>query len=277
MCISGCTTQESIYEDNANRSFLLYLDESGQQDEKVMHYQRLLSAGKINSYEEKQVKLKMQNVQSILQPIAVRNPYAEYLQIPKEVFKPRRTNAHYIAFIEAVTFYKQYQRPHKTDEATGEKYIESTLEDIEEANALMKEILLRKSDELSGACRTYFENLKKYLKSNGQKQFSNKEIRTVLKENQSNQKRWMLELKNYGYIRKSEGDQKKGFLYEVSSYEEYEELQGRIATVLDEILEGLRAVQQSKAVQTKNEPLNKLTVNKKTAKVQAVSENKETA
>ncbi len=277
VCISGCTTQESIYEDNANRSFLLYLDESGQQDEKVMHYQRLLSAGKINSYEEKQVKLKMQNVQSILQPIAVRNPYAEYLQIPKEVFKPRRTNAHYIAFIEAVTFYKQYQRPHKTDEATGEKYIESTLEDIEEANALMKEILLRKSDELSGACRTYFENLKKYLKSNGQKQFSNKEIRTVLKENQSNQKRWMLELKNYGYIRKSEGDQKKGFLYEVSSYEEYEELQGRIATVLDEILEGLRAVQQSKAVQTKNEPLNKLTVNKKTAKVQAVSENKETA
>jgi hypothetical protein len=277
VCISGCTTQESIYEDNANRSFLLYLDESEHQDEKVMQYQRLLSAGKINSYEEKQVKLKMQNVQSVLQPIAVRNPYAEYLQIPKEVFKPRRTNAHYIAFIEAITFYKQYQREVKTDEATGEQYIESTLEDIAEANSLMKEILLRKSDELNGACSAFFEKLKTYLRGQGQKRFSNKEIRAVLKENQSNQKRWMLELKNCGYIRKAEGDQKKGFLYEVSSYEEYEELQGRIATVLDEILERLKAVQQSKAVQSKNGPLNKLETSKKRAKVQAVSQNEETA
>ena len=39
--------------------------------------------------------------------------------IPKEVFKPRRTNAHYLAFIEAVTFYHQYQEKcHDTE--TGE-------------------------------------------------------------------------------------------------------------------------------------------------------------
>jgi predicted transcriptional regulator len=115
------------------------------------------------------------------------------------------------------------------------------------------------------------------LKGQGQKQFSNKEIRTALKENQSNQKRWMLELKNCGYIRKAEGDQKKGFLYEVSSYEEYEELQGRIAAVLDEILEQLKAVQQSGVVQSKNEPLNKLVASKKKAKEQAVSQNEDTA
>jgi hypothetical protein len=46
----------------------------------------------------------MQDCQRMLQPITVRNPYAEQLIIPKEVFKPRRTNAHYIAFIEAITF-----------------------------------------------------------------------------------------------------------------------------------------------------------------------------
>ncbi|CAF3226192.1 unnamed protein product [Rotaria socialis] len=46
VCVSGCTTKESIYEDNANRSFLIYLDESGEQDQKIMDYQRRASAGK---------------------------------------------------------------------------------------------------------------------------------------------------------------------------------------------------------------------------------------
>ena len=46
VCIAGCTTKESLYEDNANRCFLIYLDESSEQDERVMHYQRKISASK---------------------------------------------------------------------------------------------------------------------------------------------------------------------------------------------------------------------------------------
>ncbi|TAF98432.1 MAG: hypothetical protein EAZ44_11400, partial [Cytophagia bacterium] len=34
--VAGCTTREGIYEDNANRSFLVYLDESQAQDDKIM-------------------------------------------------------------------------------------------------------------------------------------------------------------------------------------------------------------------------------------------------
>jgi len=48
VCVAGCTTQESIYEDNSNRSFLLYIDESHEQDEKIMQYQRKASAGNVN-------------------------------------------------------------------------------------------------------------------------------------------------------------------------------------------------------------------------------------
>lgn len=44
VCIAGCTTKESLYEDNANRCFLIYLDESNEQDERIMNYQRKLSA-----------------------------------------------------------------------------------------------------------------------------------------------------------------------------------------------------------------------------------------
>lgn len=242
--IAGCTTQERIYEDNANRSFLIYVDESQEQDEKVMQYQRQLSAGKINREEEIKTRDLLQNVQRILQPVKVINPYAEFLRIPKEVFKPRRTNVHYIAFIEAITFYKQYQREHKTDQSTGEMYIETTLEDIAEANALMKYILLRKSDELSGACRAYFENLKAHLKAGSLEQFTNKEIRSALRLNHNTQKMFMSELQRYGYIQKAEGNKKKGFVYQVSSFDDYEFLQTRINTVLDETLESLTGQQE---------------------------------
>ena len=108
--VGGCTTKESLYEDNANRSFLIYIDESKEQDEKIMDYQRKLSAGKVDLSTQWTLIEQFQNMQRVLMPVQIRNPYAEKLKIPSEVFKPRRSNAHYLAFIEAVTFYHQYQR-----------------------------------------------------------------------------------------------------------------------------------------------------------------------
>ena len=40
ICVSGATTMESIYEDNANRSYLLHVDESPDHMGEVLHYQR---------------------------------------------------------------------------------------------------------------------------------------------------------------------------------------------------------------------------------------------
>lgn len=238
--IGGCTTSEHIYEDNANRSFLIYLDESEAQDERVMDYQRKLSAGKIDTTEQQKIQKLLQNVQRVLQPISVRNPYAEQLIIPKEVFKPRRTNAHYIAFIEAITFYKQYQRPQQVDKETGEVFIETTLEDIAEANELMKNILLKKADELGYATRKFFERTKAFLQGSKLKSFTNKQLREALKENPNTQKKYMAELLRYGHVQKKEGDNKKGFYYEVISYEEYKKLQQQIHNALDEVLARLK-------------------------------------
>ena len=266
--IGGCTTSEHIYEDNANRSFLIYLDESEAQDERVMDYQRKLSAGKIDTTEQQKIQRLLQHVQRVLQPISVRNPYAEQLVIPKEVFKPRRTNAHYIAFIEAITFYKQYQRPHQVDKETGEIFIETTLEDIAEANELMKNILLKKADELGYATRKYFEQLKNYLQENKQKTFVNSSIRKVFREHPSKQKRFMIELQQYGLIRRIDGDKKKGFVYEVASQEEYSKLQHSINTALDEVLQRLQDGSSSQVVQQDSKPLKSATTKRKAAVVQ---------
>ena len=238
--VAGCTTKEHIYEDNANRSFLIYLDESVEQDDRIMVYQRVVSAGKIDEVAEKKAADLLCNAQRLLEPIKIINPFAELLKIPKEVFKPRRTNNHYLQFIEAVTFYHQWQREKQVDKETGEEYIETTLEDVEEANKLLKETLLRKSDELTGACRNYLESIKSYLEQENKKQFSNLEIRRALRVNQSNQKRYNLNLTSNYYIKKVKGKTGTAYLYEIVNTEEYQELTEHITSVLDKTLANLR-------------------------------------
>lgn len=244
--VAGCTTKERIYEDNANRSFLIYLDESEVQDKKIMHYQKQLSAGLINTNEEIKTKLCLQNCQRILQPVSIRNPYAPHLELPKEVFKPRRTNKHYLDFIEVITFYHQYQREQKADESTGEIYIETTIEDVTEANKLMKEILLRKSDELSGACRNYFEDLKNYLQETEQTTFTNRIMGQALRIAHSTIKRYHFELQNAGLIKLNQDKKTKTYWYEVTGREEYKQLQTRISKVLDEVLQKIKSIEQDK-------------------------------
>jgi len=239
--VAGCTTQESIYEDNSNRNFLLYIDESSEQDIRIMNYQRLISAGKINEEQEHKSRELLKDVQRVLKPIKVINPYAEYLELPQSVFKPRRTNSHYLQFIEAITFYKQYQREQHVNEETGEVFIETTIEDIEEANELIQEVLLRKSDLLNGACRSFFELLKAYLKANNQTTFTNAEIRRTLRINPSNQKRYMLQLQIAELVKRAKGDKRKGYVYEVVNYEDYEITNKQIKDLLKSIIDKLRS------------------------------------
>ncbi len=260
--VAGCTTQEQIYEDNANRSFLIYLDESKEQDKRIMEYQRKLSAGKVDREEENQAAELMRNCQRILEPIKIINPYAELLQIPEEVLKPRRTNNHYLQFIEVITYYHQFQREQKVNQSTGEVFIETTLEDIAEANKLLKEILLRKSDELTGACRNYLESVKSYLEQEGKKEFTNREIRKALKVNPSNQKRYNLSLITNYYIKKIEGKKGSVYNYQIVSYEEFKQLRTQISNVLDDSIKKLEGFTSPLEVQIASEPVKENNISK---------------
>src|ERR1043165_9605113 len=193
-------------------------------------------------------------MQRLLQPVQIRNPVAEFLKIPEEVFKPRRTNAHYLAFIELITFYHQYQREKQYDKETGEEFIETTLEDIAEANKLIKEILLRKSDELNGATRSYFEKLKDYLKERKQSDYTNREIRQRMRIKGTTLRRYHNELLSCGMIKVKAGKKNIGYQYEVISYEEYQKLHDHINSLLDEILNKLQAGLSAEAKAQAGEP-----------------------
>ncbi|PKV52441.1 hypothetical protein ATE84_4556 [Aquimarina sp. MAR_2010_214] len=230
--VAGCTTQESIYEDNSNRSFLLYIDESKEQDQKIMYYQRLISAGKVNIDEELKAKNMLQNVQMLLQPVKIINPYAEFLELPQSVFKPRRTNTHYLQFIEAITFYKQYQREKQYDQNTGEEYIETTTQDIEEANEIIKDVLLHKSDTITGAARNHLEKLKTYLKENNQTTFTNAEIRKQLHLKESTLRGYHKQLQEEGYIKRMRHKKTKSYCFEITDMKEYDWLKSSIDNAL---------------------------------------------
>ena len=241
ICVTGTTTQERIYEDNANRSLLLYLDGSKQHQEKIMDYQRRASAGIINHQEEEGIKNLFKDMQSLLKPIRIVNPYATQLKIPQEVFKPLRSNAHYLQFIECITFYHQWQRHKHKDKNTGEDYIKTTLEDIAAANALLKDVLLDKADELSGACRKFFEVLKHHLKQEKKQSFYAKDIRANLRLNPKTLSRYLYDLQRYNYVKIVGGDKfRKGYEYEIVNYEEFNNLENNIKTALDEALDKIK-------------------------------------
>jgi DNA primase len=237
ICLSATTTKERLYEDNANRCLLIYLDGSTAQQEAIMEDQRKRSAGRIDKAEQAEVKEFLRDLQALYQPVAIRNPYAEQLRIPGTVFKPLRTNSHYLAFIEGITFCNQFQRKVYTDEQTGEQYINTTIEDIKLANTLMKEVLLAKSDELTKACRSFFEILKTHLSRQHKSSFYRSEVRGWMRINPNNLKYYLGQLQQYGYLKVVGGNKyKQGYEYEVSDLQEYERLSGTLLTALDEAL-----------------------------------------
>lgn len=248
ICLSGTTTKERIYEDNANRCLLIYLDNSDTQQQSIMQYQRLLSAGKINKAQEEQTKELLQDIQLMLKPVTVVNPYADRLIIPESVFKPLRTNAHYLQFIEAITFVHQYQRTIKKDH-NDNAYIESTLEDIQLANELLKEVLLAKSDELTKACRDFLETLKSFLHKEKKVSFFRSDVRNSMRINPDNLRYYLSQLNKYGYIKIVGGNKHKtGFEYEITDKEEYIRLSNSVQTALDKALEGLKEPGKEKSV-----------------------------
>jgi len=269
--VVGCTTKEQIYEDNANRSILLYLDGSKEQDQNILDYQKKGKAGIIDKHQEKQIQVQLQNVQRLLEPVKILNPYALLIDLPKEVFKPRRTMGLLLNFIEAITYYHQRQRPQRVIEETGEIYIETQPQDIQKGFELLRETLFRKSDELSGACRSFYEWLKQWVvnhrgqkgdeihqedlaENEGEKArgFYARDIRKSRRFNPRTLNRYLNELTEYHYIQIIGGNKHKtGYHYFLNPEAEKQNLQGAIDQQINAILEKVKEAHSQRSPKKK--------------------------
>jgi hypothetical protein len=254
--VIACTTKERIYEDNANRAILIYLDGSKEQDEKIMHYQKQLRAGLIDHYTEKQMQQKLMHMQQLLEPIRVINPFAPLINLPKEIFKPRRTLPLLLSFIEAISFYHQYQREQQVNKDTGEIYIETHPTDIEWAFTLLKETLFKKSDELSGVIRDFYNWLKQWQQENKLKQFFANDIRKDNRVNPRTLNRYLQELNDYGLLQIAGGNKHRtGYAYKLIEVKSFETLTQSIDTQVKQVIENIWKVYNEQ--QNVNNPTTK--------------------
>ncbi len=242
VCIVGATTKDKIYEDNSNRSYLIHVNESYKHQQDVMEYQNRNAAGLIDKKEIQKAQQLIKNAQRLLEPLEVRNPFQPELMLPQVVFKPLRTNQHYIALIKAVTYLHQFQLEIQKDERG--LFIETKLDHIEWANKLCRESLLRKSDQLSGTQRVFFERLKTYLKTQGiteksNKGFYSKDIRAHFRLHTQTLKRSMNAFEDLGMVTRIGENRKLSFEYRIDVWDDYELIESGV-DLLDSRLKELR-------------------------------------
>lgn len=227
----GCTTREKLYEDNANRCLLIYLDQGPEQDERIMDYHRRTRAGLIDKAGEVRVREQLQHMQQLLRPYPVINPYAPLIQLLPSVFKPRRTLGLLLSFIDSITLYHQYQC-----ERTPSGALLTHPQHIEWGLKLLQSVLFRKSDELSAPLRQFLDSLQQLLK--GQPSFYGQDIRRPLRLAPRTLSRYLYELQQYGYLRICGGNKyRKGYEYQLTPGAD--DLRGSIHTHLQTVMDNV--------------------------------------
>lgn len=238
-CIVASTTSHEIYPDNSNRSIEITMDESPEQDALILERQRKLAARAIDTEKEEHNRRLLQHCQQLTKTHAILNPYAVDLELPEFTFKKRRTQAIYLGLIEAITLLHQYQRTVK--EINGVQHLITEPEDIRWANRLMAPILLRKSDMLNQASRTFFEELKAWATKEQVNEFTRKDMVDGLRKHPSAIKRHMVHLLAMDYIKILKGDRYSGHTYAIAEENEYTRLQETVKITLEESLQRIQA------------------------------------
>jgi len=232
------TTHGHIYEDNMSRLFIIAVDESKEQTERIMQYQSKAASGIIDKEKENEAKEFIQNCIRMLKPMKVINPYADKIKLPPQAHKIRRLHELFLSFVKQVTLINQYQR--KRD---SQNRLITEPEDLQTAVNIMFESIFLKVDELDGSLRQFFEQLKEYIqqKENPQQcEFTQREVRQALNLSKSAIHRFLNNLIELEYISVSGGYQNKGLKYRISYWDNVTKLREQIREYLLNQLNNLK-------------------------------------
>lgn len=161
------TTARDIDEELMNRCLVLSVDEGREQTRAIHQLQRdkRSLAGLLARQEKESLIALHQNAQRLLRPLAILNPYAQFLTFPDQTTRLRRDHEKYLTLIDTLAFIHQHQRTVKTAQR-GEQsieYIEATLADIELANRIAHDVLGRSLDELPPQTRRLLKLIDGYV------------------------------------------------------------------------------------------------------------------
>ena len=232
----ACTTQGEIYEDNMSRVFLIAVDESKEQTQRIISYQNNKAAGQIDTKKEQEIKLFIQNIVRELKACEVLNPFANQIHLPEEAHKIRRLNDLFQSFIKMITVINQYQR---NKDPKGRLITRS--EDIETAIDIMFESIVLKVDELDGSLRQFYENLKKYVEKKGRNfEFTRFQVREATGLGKTQQHHYINKLLELEYLQQY-GFANRGFKYKIVYWDDYTKLREQIKSHLHKQLRELKS------------------------------------
>jgi DNA primase len=238
----SCTTRGEIYEDNMSRCFVIAVDETREQTERIITYQNQKATGKIDGEKEQQITSFVQDCIRILKPHEVINPYADKVQLPREAHKIRRLNDLYQSFVKQVTLINQYRRS-----KDNRNRLISQKEDLQTAADIMFESILLKVDELDGSLRLFYEQLKDYVEATGKDHydtysFSQREIRQALNISKTQLHRYIRALMSLEYLQLSGGHINKGFSYKISYWDNINKIRAKVKRHLQGQLDQLELI-----------------------------------
>jgi len=242
LCLIACAYSEKNYEQLSLPFLCLHLNHSQAQDINVMEYQKKRKAGLINQAEIAAAQRRLQCVIASLKPANIINPFAPLIHLPDDVPFPRKTLLLLLNFIDAVTFFRQYQRETTADTSTGEVLIKTHPEDIELAFALLKNSLFRRADELSTSARGFYIWLQKFLKEAQTNQFTALDVRKAKRIHPRTLNRYLQELTLFHYIQVIGGNKyREGYRYNITNLDETNGLNGSIEKALKKTIEAIKA------------------------------------
>ena len=238
----ACTTRGEIYEDNMSRVFLVAVDESAAQTQRILTYQNSVAAGVISKTDEEQAQAFIKNLVRVLAPLPVVNPYAGRLTLPPQAHKLRRLNEQFLSFVKMVTLAHQYQR-----DKDPEGRLMTTVSDLQTAIDIMFDSIVLKVDELDGSLRQFYEQLKQYLQQQHGEHyeratFTLREVRHSLRTSKTQLFRHVSDLVRLEYVRVTGGHINRGFTYQVCWWDHYEGMRAGIRQQLQSQLQSLQSV-----------------------------------
>jgi len=226
IAIMMTTTAAEVDYETANRFLILTVDEEPEQTRQIHERQRANETleGILAKLQAETVIKRQQNIQRLLRPILVVNPYAPYLTFLSDRLRTRRDHKKYLGLIRAIAFLHQYQRPKKTVPINGQtiEYIEATFDDIELANQLASQVLGHSLDEMAPATRRLLELIWQLVQEkmkDGKKQeeclFSRRGLRELTNWSDTQLRMHLGQLVELEYLAVRSGRNGQKYLYEL--------------------------------------------------------------
>ncbi len=212
----------------------------------AIEYNNYKVAGRIDGKAEQIAQQLLQNMVRCLKPVEVINPHAGKINLPVHEDVKLQMTLQYQALVNQVCLLHQCQRKRDT-----QNRIIAEIEDMRIAAELLFSNIIMEGEELEPDLRRFYELVKAYVKrmegdNKEAYRFTMREIRQQLKVSKTSCFRFMGELQELEYVKRT-GYANRGFKYEVVFYDEERSERDKVITDLNAQFEKLGAAKTNLA------------------------------